>query len=985
MARQNFAKNSLNAGEFSPRLRGRTDIDKYFNAVGRMKNWLPLPFGGAQKTPGTVFVNDVRNSSAEVRIFDWVFGSRQAYILQFNDGKIRFYKDRGTIAQTVSLTITGITNANPGVVTAASHGLSNGDRITLEGIDGMTEVNGVEYRVKNAATDTFELGAAADNSNVNTSAYGVFILASATKLLLHLNVDLDDASASNHTVTAVGDAAVSADQAKFGSKAVYLDGSGDYLTVPDSADWSMGSGNFEIDGWFYFTDILTDNRGIFEQKHSTGNRTNRLSFSTNVNTASDPGLIWSVHDGSSQLITIYGSFASAGFVGFAANTWYHIAVVRNSNDWTLYINGTSLGTTTSSGTMGDADGAMNIGYFSGGSTFKGYIDEFRVTKGVARWTAAFTPPTQASAVGASTTAEVIYEISHVFDDDELFDIQTAQAGDIMYMAHGDNPTQKLSRFDDDNWTIANVDFQDGPYLDENSTATTLDPSDVTGSVTVTASSVTGINDGQGFLTTDVGRLIRYHDGTDWFWMKITARASTTSITATIQHEAGDPTDTTMSGHAATARWRLGAWSATTGYPRATAFFQGRLWFGGTTYQPQNIWGSQSLDYENMNPGSAGDADAITYQINSNKVNIIKWLASTKRLIVGTEGENFTVYSGTSTEPITPTNVKADPETNYGTSSVTPVKIGSYIYYVQDDDKTLREFYYDFGIDSYRSINRTILSEHMTQEGIKQMAYQKAPFGVIYCVLEDGKLVTFTREIEQEVQGWASQDITGTRSSDKFKSVAVIPVDGYDETWFAVERVINGQTKKYIEYQVNPNQDMESDFEDMVLMQCALTHEGASSTVTGLDHLEGETVHVLADGTYLSRTVASGAISLGATYQTKQIGLPVTSQIKLLPLEAGSSIGSSQGMLKKVNDIVLAVYNSLGLKAGKDGGNMEEVFRNGSGALLTTLQTGDFTVKSTLGWNAKQELLIEQTKPFPATILSINLFEFTAEEQAGKTA
>lgn len=1172
MARTAYPKTNLNSGEFSPRLIGRNDIDKYDNGVARMLNFLPLPFGGAQFSPGTIFVNEVRNSTKEARIMDWVFGSRQAYILQFNDSKIRFYKDHAIVSSSgAGSLITAITKANPAVVTAASHGLSNGDKVILHGVDGMEEVNEIEFTVANKTLNTFEL------SGINSSAYNTFIASTATVLLLHLDTDLtDSASVTPHTVTAMGGVAISTDQSEFGGASCYFDGAGDYLSIVDDTDFDFSGGVFTIDCWIRPTD-LSSIRYIYQQSTDASNR---CQLFINI----DGSLQFTVTSAGSTVVTMTSAAGS-----IAVDTWYHVAVVENGNSWVLFINGGSAATTsdadrcanytgnvfigisydgssspfkgyidefritkgvarfavsgadaqtvlllhcdgtdasttftdseitpktvtangnaqidTAQSKFGGASGlfdgtgdyltlldhadwdfgtadftvdfwvrfnaistnnwifgrnagnnfdiryntsqglelyigggsvqnrswspstgvwyhiaitrngtnlyffidgvlqgavgtnSSNVSYAdpiyigsdaSGGNALNGWIDEFRISKGIARWTANFTPSsgpyggaTVPTHEGYSTNAAGgIYEIAHIYDDDELFDIQTAQAADIMYLAHGDNKPQKLSRYSDASWTIADVAFQNGPYLDENITTTTLDPSGNSGSVTVTASAITGINptaslpNGSGFQTTDVGRLIRFWDGTHYSWLQITAWTSTTVVTATVIG-ANSVLGASMSGNVATIKWALGAWSDTTGYPNAVSFFQGRLWWA----KDQNIYSSQPLDFENMDPGSADDGDAINYKLNSNQVNLIKWLASGKRLVAGTEGENFTVYSGTANQPVTPTNVKADSETNYGASDVSPVKIGSFHYYVQADTKTVREFYYDFAIDGYRAINKSILSEHITRVGIKQMAFQKTPFGVLYCVLEDGKIATLTREIEQEVTGWADQT---TRAGDLYTSVAAIPTTGYDEAWFVVERQVNGSTKKYVEYQVSPNQDVENDLEDMVLMQCALQYDGSpTATVSGLDHLEGEDVVILADGNYLTGTVSGGSVALGASYSVVTVGLAITGQIKLLPLETGSTVGSSQGMEKKVGPIVVRVNNSLGLTVGEDDGNMEELFTDGNGVAYTDLQTRDLEVPSTLGWDQKQQLLFEQSKPFPCTILMIIINNFTSEEK-----
>jgi hypothetical protein len=513
-----------------------------------------------------------------------------------------------------------------------------------------------------------------------------------------------------------------------------------------------------------------------------------------------------------------------------------------------------------------------------------------------------------------------------------------------------------------------VDWVDGPYLDRNTTATTLDPSGTSGSVTVTASAVTGINDDEGFKTTDVGRLISYHDGTSLHYLKITAWTSTTVVTATVKGSAA------MAGHAASTNWALGAWSATTGYPRTGTFHKGRLYAAGTSEQPQGIWGSVVLDFENMLDGSDDD-DAVNVTLNTDRVNIIEWLASEKRLIAGTAGENFTIYSGFTNEPITPSNIQADPESSYGASSVPPEKIGSLLYYMDSDNRRLREFSYGFDIDRYRSINKSILSDHITGTGIVEMAFQQSPYGILYCVREDGGLATYTREVDQQIEGWTEQLTDGL-----YESVAVIPVEGYDEVWFIVQRTINGETKRYVEYQQNPYQAAENDLEDQILMHSSLTYDGSpTQLVTGLEHLEGETVYALCDGVEVEGVVTNGQLPLPAAYSKVHVGIEAVAKAKILPPEAASAIGTAQGLMKRISEVLVSVFRTARLRAGEEDGNMEEVLRDSGGEILETLQTDDFTVPGTLGWDKKSELYFEVDGAMPCTILLLVLFMSASEK------
>lgn len=157
------------------------------------------------------------------------------------------------------------------------------------------------------------------------------------------------------------------------------DGSGDYLSVPDSDDWNFGTGDFTIDAWVRPNSQDSDDR-IYNQYVDTNNR---IQFG--IDTAS---LQLYVRSGGSTLISLAPSYT------FTANTWYHVAVVRSGNIFTMYVNGSDIGNTTAAITMPDIAAQIDIGtYFDRVDGLDGYIDEFRISKGIARWTANFTPPT----------------------------------------------------------------------------------------------------------------------------------------------------------------------------------------------------------------------------------------------------------------------------------------------------------------------------------------------------------------------------------------------------------------------------------------------------------------------------------------------------------------------------------------------------------------------------------------------------------------
>ena len=172
MPRTTLALTSFVSGEFSPKMDGRSDFDKYSSGTKTLENFLIHPQGAATRRVGTQFIAEVKDSTKKTRLIPFEFSTTQTYILEFGDQYIRFFKDKGQITESTK-TITGITQANPAVVTSATHGYSNGDFIIITSVVGMTQVNGVTFKVANQTTNTFELQTV-NGTNINSTAYTAY-------------------------------------------------------------------------------------------------------------------------------------------------------------------------------------------------------------------------------------------------------------------------------------------------------------------------------------------------------------------------------------------------------------------------------------------------------------------------------------------------------------------------------------------------------------------------------------------------------------------------------------------------------------------------------------------------------------------------------------------------------------------------------------------------------------------------------------------
>jgi hypothetical protein len=281
-------------------------------------------------------------------------------------------------------------------------------------------------------------------------------------------------------------------------------------------------------------------------------------------------------------------------------------------------------------------------------------------------------------------------------------------------------------------------------------------------------------------------------------------------------------------------WRLGLYSDTTGYPSVGTFHEDRLFLGGNAIAPQRLDGSRSGDYENFAPtdadGTITSSHALSFTLNSSDVNVIRWVTSDEKgLLVGTLGGEWTVKASSLNEALSPTNVAAKRTSTHGSANVQPVQVGKSAIFVQRFDRKVRDMRYYYDVDGFRAADLTELSNHIGESGIKQIAYQKEPFPVVWCVRNDGVLVgmTYEREFEVIKVGWhrhvlgGASDIAGTPAA--VESISIIPsLDGtYSQMWAIVKRYVNGATKRYVEFFTSTFKE-EQEIQDSFFVDSGLT-------------------------------------------------------------------------------------------------------------------------------------------------------------------
>lgn len=459
-----------------------------------------------------------------------------------------------------------------------------------------------------------------------------------------------------------------------------------------------------------------------------------------------------------------------------------------------------------------------------------------------------------------------------------------------------------------------------------------------------AVAVTDTDNGSGKLTVDFSRNPYSNDGT----AKITEVVSPTEVKASVITDFANTDKTQV--------YALSSWNDDNGYPKMACFFQDRLVLAATKKEPYSIWMSRTGDYPNFSiekvDGGVTDDSAIKADLITRNGFEILHLVPAKDLVILTTGNEW-IIEGSSV--ITPAKINPRPQTMRGSNTCPPQHIGNRIVHVQRSGKTVRDLGYQYDADNYNGDDLTLLATHLT-EGHKLVssAYIQEPNSTLYYVRDDGVLLSLAFIKEQNVFAWSHHTTDG-----KYKKVASIPNGVSDVLYVTVER----SDKIYIE-RFNP------DIEAAVYMDSYVTGSGSSIKA---DHLIGKTVQVLADGTRLqdAQVPENGLVTFGQSFSDITVGLAYETRVKQPGPDIGLKEGTMQARISKINTVVLRIEKSYGGYIGytfrdKD---MDELRHED----YETLETGDIVQQmpvANIGSNTKNHICIKHNEPFPFELNAI---------------
>lgn len=480
----------------------------------------------------------------------------------------------------------------------------------------------------------------------------------------------------------------------------------------------------------------------------------------------------------------------------------------------------------------------------------------------------------------------------------------------------------------------------------------------------------------GYSSGTVACTLTFTRGTQRGIVRIRAFSSSTSVTAQVLDQLGATT--------ATSTWAEGAWSDYRGFPGSVVFHEGRLWWAGKS----RVWGSVSDAFTSYDAETLGDSGPIDRAIGSGPVDTINWLLSLQRMILGTGGSELSVRSSSFDDPLTPTNFNMKSASTQGSASgVQALKVDQSGIFVQRSAIRVYQLEFDVQNYDYNSKDITALVPELCSPGIVRMAVQRQPDTRLHLVRSDGTVVLSVLDKNENVLSWFT--ITSDGSSGLIEDVCVLPGSNgstEDQVYYVIKRSVNGSTVRFVEKWAKETECRGGTTNKQA--DSHIVYSGvATTTVSGLDHLEGEDVIAWGDSTDLSPdvsgvqttyTVSGGAITLDAAYSNVVVGLPYSGEWKSVKL--GHVPAPTQTILnqhKRIGHLglILAYAHPKGLKFGPDFDNLDDMPEIEQGAPVgSTLRTAydEETIPFPGVWDTDTRLCLKATAPRPVTVLAATI-------------
>ena len=921
---------SFNAGEWAPTLNARVDQAKYKSGAALLENFFVDYRGGASSRMGTQYIAQAYKSATQVRIITFQVSFNVGYVLEFGNGYIRFYFNGSHILEN-SFVVSGASQASSCVIQVVGNDFVINDWIYIAGIVGMTQLNGRLYKVTNvvgAAVTLADVNGTAINSTAYTAyssggtAAKVYTLTSpytsADDLrLIKFTQAIDQMILCHPNHEPYELSIVSANNWTITPVAI-----GATITAPSppAVSTSLAAGTVN----YSYGVTAIDREGQESAMSLPGSLLTKQDIRTVSGTnqvswgAVSGGIAYNVYKASVSYIGPVPIGAQYGFIGSAKATTF-----VDSNIGPDFSQTPPISQNPFIGAGIDEVTITTPGSYTTVPTVSFVGASVIAAQGVVQLGAAGTPTINSGGSGFVVGERV------TFPNGIILQVLTESAGVVTA------------------WSVYS-----------------------TGAITTGSTPANPLNQ----LSSDGAGV----------FASINVTYGVTGIIITVQGGGySAPPTPTFSAGAAVATVTLT--EAGSGNPTVPSFFQQRLVLAAPPGAPQSFFMSKPGrdSYFNFDISSpVRSDDAISGTIVSGVLNTIKSIvSSTAGMLILTDKASWLVNGGQSGAAVTPSAIVANAQSFIGANDVPPIVANYDILYVQSKGAGIRDLAYNIYYNVFTGTDISVISSHLFYGyEIVEWGWAEHPFYMVWCVRNDGVMLTLTFLKEQEFIGWSHHITTGY-----FNSVTVVTetddnIGATDAVYTVVEREVNGNTVQYIERfapRIFPG-----GLEDAWCVDSGLHYEGASTTtLSGGQHLAGETCTGLADGVLIPDFVmpADGNFTIPTAATKVTVGLRFTCKLKTLALDLGEP--TVQGKSKKINHVDVRVADTLGLEIGHDFdhltpmkdlvlGNVSSMLIGQQSQLITGLTTGDARTYLTGAYTIPGQYCIQQSNPYPATILGV---------------
>jgi len=530
------------------------------------------------------------------------------------------------------------------------------------------------------------------------------------------------------------------------------------------------------------------------------------------------------------------------------------------------------------------------------------------------------------------------------------DMCWTQSADTLIVVHPDlQPTKIVRGANDASWTASTITFDSIPKyaftLSASNPSGTITPSAVAGNITITASA----------SVFNSGHVNQYINASPQGRAKIVRFTSATSVDAITEY----PFFNTAA--VANGSWELetgyeDVWSSGKGWPRSVTFHEGRLYFGGSKSRPSTIWGSKINLFFDFVPSESLDDDAVEATLDTNDLNVITDIVSSRDFQVFTTGGEFYVPQQ-GTDPVTPLTFTFKNVSRNGIKPGTRVQsVESGSIYIQRQGKSLNEFVFSDTQLTYITQRISLLAGHLLK-GPQRIALRRA------ASTEEADLLMMTNTSDGTMAVFSimrSQQITSPSEYITDGDFLDVGVD-VTQIYVVTKRVFNSTTRYFIEQ-----------FKDDLYTDCAFTGGSAGGVGSGLPHV-GKSLNVITDGVPQSNETVSagGAVTFDRESTTSyEVGLPFTVYAKTMPVEIKLQTGSRVSFKKRIVEISAVLDDTQHCLL-----NAQEVaFRLMDNPLLddpVPTFTGIKRVNGILGYSREQAIEVTQSLPLKMNLLGLD--------------